>query len=69
VQNQGAAPEAAAIKRWLAALPVQLEYKGNGLPSISGRVFNALLKSERRSPSAAEKQHILAEHLDGPVGL
>jgi 5-methylcytosine-specific restriction endonuclease McrA len=53
--------DADAIQRWLAALPVQLEYRGEGLPSITERIFNALLKSERRSPSPSERQRILSE--------
>ena len=56
-------PEAESIQRWLAKLPLgdDFEYKGEGLPGITQRVFCALLRAERRSPPHAERQRILEE--------
>jgi hypothetical protein len=53
--------EAAAIQQWLVNLPLKTEWKGEGLPSTSQRVFNELLRSERRSPTPAERKRILVE--------
>ena len=42
--------EADSIKRWLAKLQLgdDFDYKGEGLPGITQRVFCALLRAERR---------------------
>ena len=53
--------EAAAIQQWLVNLPLKIEWKGEGLPATSQRVFNELLRSERRSPTPAERKRILVE--------
>ena len=62
-------PEAESIQRWLAKLPLSdFEYKCEGLPGITQRVFCALLRAERRSPALAERQRILEEQ-DGRCNL
>ena len=54
--------EADAIQHWLARLPLgDFEYRGEGLPSITLRVFSALLRAERRSPAHPERQRILEQ--------
>ena len=57
------APEADSIQRWLAKLPLgdDFDYRGEGLPCITQRVFSTLLRAERRSPAHAERQRILQE--------
>ena len=62
LQDPAAPPEAESIQRWLAKLPLSdFEYKGEGLPGITQRLFCALLRAERRSPAQAERQRILLE--------
>ena len=55
--------ESESIQRWLAKLPLgdEFEYKGEGLPGITQRIFCALLRAERRSPPHAERQRILEQ--------
>ena len=55
--------EADSIQRWLSKLPLgdDFDYRGEGLPCITQRVFSALLRAERRSPAHAERQRILQE--------
>jgi hypothetical protein len=43
--------EASSIQHWLSNLPLEMEYRGEGLPAITQRVFCELLRAERRSPS------------------
>ena len=55
--------EAKSIQRWLAKLHLgdDYEYKGEGLPGITQRVFCQLLRAERRSPAQAERHRVIQE--------
>ena len=55
-------PDAHEIQAWLQALPVDVEYRGQRLPSITQEVFLALLKAERRTPGPDERKRLLEEY-------
>jgi hypothetical protein len=48
-----------AIQAWIAALPIEHVYRGQGLASISLEVFSALLKAERLYPTQCSRDRIL----------
>ena len=52
-------PEKHSIQKWLEQLDAGIEWCGEGLPALTHKVFNALLKSERRTPPTSEKARIL----------
>ena len=54
-------PEAESIQAWLRRLPRDIEYRGERLPAITARVFLELLRAERRTPPASERQRLLKE--------
>ena len=55
-------PHASEIVQWLQNLPLEIEYDGSRLPAIALRVFLALLKAKRRTPSTEEQRQLLELH-------
>ena len=57
-----AMPECAGdIAEWLRRLPLSLEYRGEGLPSVTNRVLLALLQQKNRRFLTGEEKNILLE--------
>ncbi len=48
------------IEAWLQKLPREIPWCGERLPALAQKVFFELLRAERRTPSAAEKEQLLA---------
>ena len=60
----GPPPEAADIQRWLGNLNLGIEYKGEGLPAISAKVLQRLLRSRERIYLTGEQKVELFERHD-----
>ena len=53
------APDMEAIERFVGKLPIDIPWCGEGIPGLTQKVLNALLKSERKYPTVATRAHIL----------
>ena len=53
--------EAQQLKDWLEKLPIDVQYCGEGIAGVTLKVFNALLKAERNTPSHEMRDSIIQE--------
>ena len=53
---------ASAMVDWLSRLPLNRDYCGERLPSLSLSVFEELLRAKRRSPTLLQQKELLALH-------
>ena len=49
-----------AIELFLQNLPIEVVWRGEGIPGLTQKVLLALLKSDRQQPSSALRAQILA---------